>query len=61
MTTHIPLQQIKSNNDIYDLLKSRNICAMFNGKTKHKKSFNNRQHRLSTKILRRKISAISSN
>ena len=35
--TYTSLQQIKSNSDIYDLLKSRNICSMFNGKNKNKK------------------------
>ena len=35
--TYTSLQQIKNSNDIYDLLKSRNICSMFSGKNKYGK------------------------
>lgn len=35
--TYTSLQQVKNNNDIYDLLKSRNICSMFSGKNRHMK------------------------
>ena len=35
--TYTSLQQIRNSNEIYDLLKSRNICSMFSGKNKYRK------------------------